>query len=89
MADANTQGAWPGAAAIRKGMPPGWNTRQQVADACNRTLDTIQRWEKEGVCRPGRYEQRGQLLIPLYSDQQMALLVEVAATMKPGRKKAE
>lgn len=80
---------WPGAASIRARIPPGWYTRQMLAEKVGRTKDTIERWERADppVIKPDGYMEFGQLTVWLYSEEAAEEIRRMTNARKPGRKK--
>lgn len=70
---------------IGKVIPEGWHTRNDVAQMLDRSLDTIRRWEREGIANPSGAMELGKLTVHLYSDEDIDHLREATKSIKMGR----
>lgn len=66
--------------------PDKMYTRVQAARIIGRSPDTLKRWQKKGLALPSVRMKAGQLLVWLYTDDDIEILKHVASTCKPGRK---
>lgn len=73
--------------AVRQMYPPRY-TVQQAAALVGRSVDTLKRWQKTGVYAPSdeNAEHFGKLRVPLYTDDDIKKMRQVAREQKPGRK---
>lgn len=58
----------------------------QAADMVGKSKDTLIRWRREGRCIPSDKYQMGRSTIPLYTDEDIAVLRKIAATLTAGPK---
>jgi DNA-binding transcriptional MerR regulator len=72
---------------IGRRAPDNTHTRVAAAYLVGRSVDTLKRWHKQGLCVPSQSMQAGKLRVWLYTDDDMMKLREVARKQKPGRKK--
>ena len=72
---------------IGRRAPANTHTRVAAAYLVGRSVDTLKRWHKQGLCVPSASMQAGKLRVWLYTDEDMLKLREVARRQKPGRKK--
>ena len=69
--------------------PEQWLTRSKAAHKVQRSVDTLKRWQRSGLCVPSGKMKVGTLEVWLYSETDIERLLELARTQKPGRKTKE
>jgi hypothetical protein len=70
---------------VRAMSPPRY-TRAQAAEIVGRSVDTIVRWDREGICSPSDSRDFGETTVPLYTQEDIEALKDTARNMKVGRK---
>lgn len=73
---------------IVQGFDPPRYTTSQAAALVGRSEDTLRRWREgpDPVFVPSDEERFGNLVVPLYTPEDIAEMRKIAKTMKPGRK---
>lgn len=71
---------------IGRRTPANMHTRVAAAYLVGRSVDTLKRWQKQGLVVPSQSMQAGKLRVWLYTDDDMMKLRDVAKRQKPGRK---
>lgn len=66
--------------------PDNTVTASGAAYLVNRSVDTIRRWHRKGLCVPSQSMKAGQLTVWLYTPEDIKKLRDVARQQKPGRK---
>ncbi len=69
--------------------PEQWLTRSKASQKVQRSVDTLKRWHRLGLCVPSGKMKVGKLDVWLYSEEDIQKLLELARTQKPGRKSKE
>lgn len=64
---------------IGASVPEGMNTVKQFAEKVGVSRDTIRRWVDEGHLIPADTQQRGQLTVRLFSDEQVGQAQQLAS----------
>lgn len=72
---------------VRQMHPPRY-TRSQAAERVGKDADTLKRWKQQGIFQPSEQKQFGQLMVDLYTDEDILAMRKIARQMKPGRKSA-
>lgn len=68
---------------VRQLHPPRY-TRSQAAELVGRNLDTLKRWKRKGIYVPSESRVFGQLVVDLYTDEDIQEMRKIAKGMKPG-----
>lgn len=66
--------------------PNDWLTRSKASKRVGRSIDTLKRWHKLGLCVPSGKMQVGKLDVWLYSEADIEKLIHLTHTQKVGRK---
>lgn len=72
---------------VREMFPPRY-TVTQAAALVGKDVDTLKRWNKQGVYRPSDSRKFGKLVVGLYTSDDIKEMKRIAREMKPGRKTA-
>lgn len=72
---------------VRRMDPPRY-TRGQVAKIVGKSPDTLKRWKRNRIYMPSERRPFGQIMVDLYTDEDVKAMKKIAKGMKPGRKKS-
>lgn len=70
-------------------MHPARYTRRQAASLVGKDPDTLKRWKRNHVYMPSDRKPFGQIMVDLYTDEDIAAMKKIAKTLKPGRRPAQ
>lgn len=70
---------------VRRMYPPRY-TRSQAAVLVGRDVDTLKRWQRDGVFGPSDTARFGRTVVHLYTDEDIEAMRQIAKGMKPGRR---
>lgn len=70
-------------------MSPPRFTARQAAEIVGVSEDTVVRWRKSGVLVPAESAVFGQVIVPIYTEKDVATMKEIKGTLKSGPKKKQ
>jgi DNA-binding transcriptional MerR regulator len=71
---------------IGRMVPDGWYLTSDAARMVGKHPDTLRRWRKEGIFIPSGEMKAGALTTNLYSEEDIAKMKKLVATLRPGKK---